>query len=231
MRFQNYRATFTVLDEARVSREWLNDALLGKPLAGSCPPAWQSWVESRRYLPLISERIDIRSRDAQLPVSEEGRTVIRVVHQYFNKVLTDPVRFEECAVALWRLAAASTGEVELTRPWRDGGRDAVGSYLLGPPADRIAVEFALEAKCYAIGHAVGVKETSRLISRLRFRQFGVFVTTSYFHQQAYKEIRQDQHPVVLICARDIVDLLARIGVTTGRDTSSWLQSQFPPEGH
>jgi hypothetical protein len=35
---------------------------------------------------------------------------------------------------------------------------------------------------------------SRLISRLRFRQFGVFITTSYFHHQAYEEVRLDQHP-------------------------------------
>ncbi|MCP1762460.1 O-acetyl-ADP-ribose deacetylase (regulator of RNase III) [Bradyrhizobium japonicum] len=36
----------------------------------------------------------------------------------------------------------------------------------------------LEAKCYGSGNSVGVREMSRLISRLRHRQFGVLVTTS-----------------------------------------------------
>ncbi len=36
----------------------------------------------------------------------------------------------------------------------------------------VKVEFALEAKCYGLDHPVGVEDTSRLISRLRFRQFG-----------------------------------------------------------
>jgi hypothetical protein len=55
----------------------------------------------------------------------------------------------------------------VTRPSVDGGRDAIGTYRVGPLADRIALDFALEAKCYAPENGVGVKELSRLISRLR----------------------------------------------------------------
>ena len=104
--------------------------------------------------------------------------MVAAIHQYFNVELDYPQRFEACAVDIWRRCAPATGAVDLTRPYRDGGRDAVGSYLLGPLHDRLAVQFALEAKCYALGNSVGVREMSRLISRLRFRQFGVFVTTS-----------------------------------------------------
>jgi len=39
-------------------------------------------------------------------------------------------------------------KIDVIRPWRDGGRDAVGDYLLGPRADPVAVEVALEAKCF-----------------------------------------------------------------------------------
>ena len=46
--------------------------------------------------------------------------------------------------------------------------------MLGPASDRLAVEFAVEAKCYGSANSVGVKEMSRLISRLRHREFGVF---------------------------------------------------------
>jgi hypothetical protein len=68
----------------------------------------------------------------------------------------------------------------------------------------------MEAKCYnPATSSVGVKETSRLISRLRHRQFGVFITTSYINTQAYKEIKEDEHPVIIIAARDIVDTLRK----------------------
>ena len=89
-------------------------------------------------------------------------------------------------------------------PWRDGGRDAVGEYLLGPHADPVAVEFALEAKCYAPTTGVGVRETSRLISRLRHRQFGVLLTTSHLDAQAHREIREDGHRLLFWLAATLL---------------------------
>ena len=226
-RFQNYRATFTLQSAERVSREWIKELLAGYPLGPACPTAWRRWVTSGRHTPLISERIDIRSRSDQLPADATGRRIISEIHSYFNLELNQAHRFEECAVEIWRSLAPATGEVDVTRPWRDGGRDAVGSYLLGPIADRIPVEFALEAKCYGLENSVGTREMSRLIARLRFRQFGVFVTTSYFGKQAYEEVRLDQHPVVLVAARDIVATLASSGLTTVGAVKDWLHSRFP----
>jgi len=98
-------------------------------------------------------------------------------------------------------------QLELTRPSRDGGRDAIGFYDIGLGHSHIAVDFAMEAKCKALNSGVGVKETSRLISRLRHRQFGVLVTTSYVNTQAYKEIKDDSHPIIIIAASDIVSIL------------------------
>jgi Restriction endonuclease len=91
---------------------------------------------------------------------------------------------------------APTSDYSLTAPSRDGGRDAYGYYKLGSEADPIRLDFALEAKCYGPDNGVGVRELSRLISRLRHRQFGVLVTTSYLAPQAYEELRDDDHPVV-----------------------------------
>ena len=48
---------------------------------------------------------------------------------------------------------------------------------------------------------------SRLISRLRYRQFGILVTTSYLGKQAYEELKIDNHPVVIISGSDISKLL------------------------
>jgi hypothetical protein len=93
----------------------------------------------------------------------------------------------------------------------------------------VLVDFAIEAKCYALNNGVGVRETSRLISRLRHRQFGVFVTTSYVSDQAYKEIVEDKHPIIILAATDIAQLL----IKTGREYSdlenltAWLEREFP----
>jgi len=103
-------------------------------------------------------------------------------------------------------------KIDVTRPWRDGGRDAVGEYLPGPHSDPVAVEFALEAKYHAPTNGVGVRETSRLISRLRHRQFGILVTTSYLDAQAYREIREDGHPVVVLAGRDLIERLKTRGL-------------------
>jgi hypothetical protein len=120
-----------------------------------------------------------------------------------------------------------TGDPDVTRPWRDGGRDAVGQYPLGPRADRINLDFALEAKCYAPTTGVGVADVSRLIARLRPRNFGVFITTSYVGDQAYEEVRTDQHPVVFICGRDIVEAFRKEGYGSVEAVKAWLTSNFP----
>jgi hypothetical protein len=102
--------------------------------------------------------------------------------------------------------------------------DAVGDYVIGPPSDPVAVEFALEANCYAPGNSVGVRETSGLISRLRHRQFGVLVTTSHIDAQAYREIRDDGYPVVILAGRDVVEVLKRSGL----DTAEALRKHLVP---
>ncbi|WP_051897753.1 restriction endonuclease [Sciscionella sediminilitoris] len=226
-RFQNYRARFTVLDQAVIPRTWIQHVLSGAdPLTGGCPPPWAAWVRARAYSPLAAPATTtIRSHAEQLPEDALGTKILATIREHFRNREHD---FEACAVALWRLMAPATGQCDLTRPSRDGGRDAIGKYHLGPPTDRIAIDFALEAKCYAPTNPVGVRQGSRLISRLRHRHFGVLVTTSYFNTQLQQEIRDDQHPIVLICGRDIVQLLRQHGYTTVAAIQSWLDQQFPP---
>ncbi|GIF71013.1 restriction endonuclease [Asanoa siamensis] len=223
-RFQNYQARFTVLDQAVIRRSWLDEVLRGSPLGEACPKPWREWVNGRSYHPLVAPSTKVvRTRDEQLPSDGPGQRMLETIHRFFAP---NPHGFERCAVELWRMMSPATGAVDVTRASRDGGRDAVGVYHLGPAADRIAIDFALEAKCYARTNSVGVTDISRLISRLRHRNFGVFVTTSYFHHQAYGEIRADQHPIALICGGDIVDILRRHGHGTPEAVHTWLSTNF-----
>jgi ABC-type lipopolysaccharide export system ATPase subunit len=90
-------------------------------------------------------------------------------------------------------------------------------------SDGIHADFALEAKAYGLANGVGVSDLSRLISRLKHRQFGVLVTTSYLAQQAYIELREDRHPVVVMSGGDIVEVLRGQGIRSPAQVRQWLE--------
>jgi hypothetical protein len=72
-----------------------------------------------------------------------------------------------------------------------------------------------------------VREVSRLISRIRHRNFGVLVTTSFFNKQVQDEVHEDGHPIALVCGRDIIDALRQQGRTTVDSVRQWLKQSFP----
>lgn len=214
-RFQNYRAVFTILDEARISRAWLRKGTL--ELA---PLAWKQWVERGAYAPLLAPPTTrVRPRREQLP-SQADEAMLTMIREHFGD---DAFAFEVCAAEIAKLALGTVSDLQLTRPYRDGGRDGIGTLRVGQAAGAINISFALEAKCYSARNSVGVREVSRLISRIKHREFGVLVTTSYVHDQAYREVVDDGHPIVLITARDIVELLRRDGVSAPAKLRRWLQ--------
>ncbi len=219
-RFQNYRATFTILDVATVSRAWIEELKAGEALGPSCPKAFRTWREGGPYLALEAPRtLEFRTVGEQQPHPSD-QPLLQTIYDHYSAT---PHRFEACAIALWQMLANEPIEVTPTRPSVDGGRDAYGHYSMGPPGDRIPLEFSLEAKCYAAGNGAGVRDTSRLISRLRHRQFGVFVTTSHLNPQAYRELREDRHPVIVISGRDIAELLKAQGKGTVKAVRAWLK--------
>jgi len=220
-RFQNYRAKLTILDAGRISRHWLNDIKQRNLLSESCPIAWKAWVQNGIYRPLKAPRVlEHRKKEEQLPAVED-RPIIEAIKLHFQG---DEVRFESCAAKIAELMLPRIVSLDITRPSRDGGRDGIGKYQLGDGPSAVLVDFALEAKCYGWNSSVGVEDLSRLISRLRHRQFGVLVTTSIVADQAYKEIKDDQHPIIIICAADIVRLLKSAGVSSIADLTSWLSA-------
>jgi hypothetical protein len=224
-RFQNYEATFTVLDVATVPRSWITCVERGDRLGPDCPRPYRVWVETGVYRPLAAPRtLHYRTRQEQMPENDRDAALVMAVYEHFRP---DPYRFEACAIELWKMLAKESITVTATRRHRDSGRDAYGTYSLGPPGDRIHLDFSLEAKCYHANRGCRIDDTSRLISRLRHRQFGVFVTTSYVGRDPYKEIREDGHPVVILAGRDIAELLKRHGLATVPTVRKWLKANFP----
>jgi hypothetical protein len=224
-RFQNYRARFTILDAPVLSRKWITDLTNRDPHSASAPLAWQKWAESGERRPLLATRsIEHRRKAEQLPEGREGTAIVGAIHEWFSD---RPHDFEQCAAALVRLMLPDIASLDPTRPSRDGGRDATGQLRVGVGPASILMDFAIEAKCYALKNAVGVREISRLISRLRHRQFGILVTTSFLDAQAYQEIKEDQHPIIVIAARDVVELLRANGRADLTAVQIWLRNDFP----
>ena len=225
-RFQNYRAKFTVLDTGSVSRAWIASMITGARDDTLAPDAWRTWVRTGRRRPLMAQRtIEYRDQAEQLPTNSEGKAIVEKIRSHFKQ---RPHAFEHCATAIARLMIPDIASLDVTRPSRDGGRDAIGQLRVGTGASSILVDFALEAKCYGETNKVGVRDMSRLISRLRHRQFGVLVTTGCVDLQAYKEIKEDRHPIVVIAAADIVELLRRNGRGSVAAVSTWLAEEYPP---
>lgn len=226
-RFQNYRAVFTILDCAKVDRRWLKAIRTGDKLGSFCPPAYQEWVGSGKYRALRAEKVKLtRSSTLQLG-NARAREIGRAVYEHFRQ---DPIAFEHFAADVARMMDANIVTLDVTRPSRDGGRDGIGRYRIGQPANCITVDFALEAKCFDPQSGLGVKVLARLISRLRHRQFGVLVTTSFLAHQAYEELVEDGHPIVVLAGGDLATLLTeKIGLSAAADCTAWLISNYPLE--
>ena len=91
----------------------------------------------------------------------------------------------------------------------------------------VKVEFYMQAKCYKDSNPIKIQDTSRLISRIKNRQFGIMVTTSYISQQAYQEILEDKHPIIIVNGRDIIDFIFdEYEIKTKTSLLLWLKKYY-----
>ena len=226
-RFQNYEAYFTVLDtQVPINREWLNALIYHHDDSLQyAPDVWKKFINQGRngIVPLIAKKVTkIPTRYDQLQSDVEGLACLAKIRDFYKD---NPYGFENCAKNILEKMDEKFQDFSLTRPWRDGGRDALGYYVIGNESKAnypLRIDCAMEAKCYADNHSVGVREMSRLISRIKYRQFGVLITTSYVNEQAYKEIVEDDHPILIISATDIAGILRRNAITSS-NINEWFE--------
>ena len=204
-RFQNYRSLFTVLKENLVAKVWLEDLVNGINPSESiyCPSSWKRWVETGIYDPLTCERKrEPRSKENQSPQNNNESNVLKNVKEGFSDR-----EFEFAAVKIVELMDPRFKDFKVTQRARDGGRDAIGTYQVGHADHQIQLTAIVEAKLWKENSDIGVKPMSRLISRIKHRDIGVFITTSCFNKQVQKELIDDNHPVILISGGDIARVL------------------------
>lgn len=211
-----------------ISTEWIRALIYDhKNSLKYAPPVWKKFIKEGRngIEALKAPRIfKIPTKYEQLGASNaEGRICLDVIRNHYSKF---PQGFEECAANIISKMDSNFIDFSLTRPWRDGGRDAIGRYSIntgGKVNHPLVIDCALEAKCYGINKGVGVREMSRLISRIRYRQFGIMITTGYVDNQAYSEVVDDGHPILIVTASDIAAIL-RNNTINSSNIEEWLQS-------
>ena len=223
-RFLNYRSRFTVLNVETIPREWLIEIQeTGESNGIHAPKAWKDFIETGKVAPLLAPRtIKIRSKAEQLPANQTEWEVLNTIVKFYKSHPHGEYAFEKCALELCLLSDDKILDLNLTPPTRDGGRDGIGTYRLGKEFSYIKIDFSMEAKCYDPQNSNGVKLTSRLISRLKHRQFGYFITTSFVAPQAYNEIIDDNHPVIIYAGRDIATILIQQGYNSATKVQAWL---------
>lgn len=227
-RFQNYEAYFTILDTIEpIDRRWLKELIFNHEKSIEyAPKAWVRFINGGRngISPLIAKKIPkLPTKYEQLQSDNEGKVCLNQIRNYYKD---NPCGFEMCAKDIIEKMDKRFQDFSLTRPWRDGGRDALGYYVIdsgGKANYPLRINCALEAKCYSPNVSVGVKQMSRLISRIRYRQFGIMLTTSYVDKQAYQEVIEDGHPILIVTASDIAHILRRNAITS-LNVDEWLES-------
>ena len=228
-RFQNYEAYFTILNtgESAISKEWIKTLIYDhKNNLDLAPEAWKRFVkQGRNGIEALKapKLFKVPTKYEQLQCDVEGTKCVNAIREYYKD---NPYGFEACATNIISKMDGNFVDFSLTRPWRDGGRDALGIYSIntgGKANYPLKIDCALEAKCYSENNAVGVKQMSRLISRIRYRQFGIMITTSFVDKQAYEEVVEDGHPILIVTASDIAMIL-RNNAINSMNIHSWLES-------
>jgi hypothetical protein len=221
-RFQNYRSFFTVLKNDVVSKLWLEDLVNGINPSESihCPSSWKKWVETGIYEPLTCERKrEPRSKENQSPQNRNESKVLENVRVSFSDR-----EFEFASVSIVELMDPRFSDFKVTQRARDGGRDAIGTYRVGHADHQIQLSAIVEAKLWKENSDIGVKPMSRLISRIKHRDIGIFITTSCFNKQVQKELIDDNHPVILISGGDIARVLIANELNSPEKFSAWVDS-------
>lgn len=239
-RFQNYKAYFTILDtssgcefekNAGINLAWINDIEEGKTLDSKfAPKVWKKYIEGSKIQPLSSRCAKfVKSKEEQLPsVDSIQYEMLKYLQNYFVS-LDGGYSFEAFACDMARYLDSSVIDLNTTNPYKDGGFDGIGKYrIFNKVENEVYVDFYLQAKCYnPESNPVVVKDTARLISRIKDRQFGIMITTSYVAQQAYEEIVEDGHPIVIITGKNIIDyIFDKLQKRTVEELDKWLKLNY-----
>lgn len=153
-RFQNYEAYFTVLDTGLpIDRRWLESLIYDHDNSIQyAPSVWRQFISRGRngIVPLIAKKLPrVPDKYTQLQSDNDGMIALEKIRTHYKD---NAYGFERCAQDIVEKMDENFHDFVLTRPWRDGGRDALGHYTIGGGSKSnipLKIDCALEAKCYS----------------------------------------------------------------------------------
>lgn len=218
---RNYRAYLTILDIEEVSIDWLHKRVTCSDLKLIQMDAPDNW---RKYMNGDIRKLDIwkselKNIDQQLPPeNSDEEKVLEELRQL------SPLEFEAVTVAILKQLKDVTHSITRTRLVGDGGFDFFGHFQLPYPLS-YDISFLGEAKKYKRKNPVQPKHISRLVSRLNRGQYGIFITTSYYTEQAQREVFEDGYPVKLFAGGDLIKMMKDLRlIQNGQLNKDWISS-------
>jgi hypothetical protein len=228
----NFRCHLSLLDLEELPLPWIHERASSDNLElidQNAPLVWKGYIRGHTKK-LFAWMGKVRSTAEQLPDAKSDDS--RVLSQIYN---LSPSQFEGFCSKLFQEIAIHTKlqhQIRETRHVRDGGFDFYGRFIFPEPLS-YEIEFKGEAKKYSPDHGVGPKDVSRLVARLQRGEYGIFVTTSFYTQEAQKEVCVDQYPIRLFSGTDIINFLKVLGKIRDKTylDPAWLQSISASNDH
>jgi restriction endonuclease Mrr len=218
---RNYRYSLSILDEEMVSVDWLRTRVFAETPAerdGGAPTAWRQYIAGRTLRRQVW-KAQVRSTQQQMPLVDSDDANILAQLQSLS-----PLNFEKVIVGLFREMRTLEHTITQTRYVNDKGFDFFGVFTMPLPVS-YEIPFRGEAKRYGPKNGVGVGEVSRLVARLKRGEYGIFVTTSYYTQQAQEEVLEDAYPIRLFSGIDLVAFLRELKLVGRRHIKAeWLSA-------
>lgn len=214
---KNFRFELNILDQDIVNVEWLIDRInYNTSNKLHEPSVWRSFINGR-VVKLNIFKKSILSKNEQLP--NDGSVESKILDQIIS---LRPLEFEALLVELFRELPHVNHNIIRTQYVKDGGFDFIGNFSLPYPIN-YTIEFLGEAKKYGRDNPVGPDLISRLVARLSRGQYGIFVTTSYYTNQAQQEVLEDNYPVKLYSGIDVVNFIRELRlIENGEIKKDWL---------
>lgn len=209
--FSNYKFTFAVLSLAEegemLNWDWVDARRDSNPIENDLrPKSWSNWItkgnlalhELRRSV-LVAQ---FKRTEEQLPTrgSIEDKTLEEIYNHFSHK--SRKHNFELLSLKIVNHLIENSGGVVskgwVTKASSDRGVDFVTSFRVGTGSTNLPIAVIGQSKCESTGKATGGINLSRTVSRIQRGWIGAYVTTSYFTEDAQKEVIEDQYPLLLV---------------------------------
>lgn len=235
--FTNYvfdMCVFSMKEEnEKFSWDWINarrdPKLSNEDVLKLAPKEWRTWVKNGSTgLYKVRRNISaskVISASEQIP--EKGSKEEAILREIYDYYADSKHIFELLAMRvtqeIFEESGANFYPGWITSKSGDRGIDFVARMDVSSQISSLKIVILGQAKCEKLDKPTNGVHIARTVARLKRGWFGVYVTTSYFSNNAQLEVIDDQYPIMLICGKKIAETVQKIIFKKGIDLKTFLQ--------